>query len=78
MVGSYHRRGHARSSVHGYPGRKAPIQVPGLILNVDPDDDDADSDGDALIDRWDNCPFTSNPGWADTDSEGIGDACDPG
>ena len=34
-----------------------------------------DSDGDGLIDLWDNCDLVSNPGWLDTDGNGVGDAC---
>ncbi len=35
-----------------------------------------DTDGDGLIDLWDNCDATRNPGWLDTDDDGIGDACE--
>ena len=56
---------------------RLPISVPGLVPVVDPEDDDGDRDGDALIDRWDNCPDTPNPGWADSDGDGVGDACEP-
>jgi len=57
--------------------RRLPFQVPGLAPAVDPEDDDLDRDGDALIDWWDNCPDTPNPGWADSDGDGVGDACEP-
>lgn len=36
-----------------------------------------DSDGDGIPDHEDNCPDTFNPAQIDTDSDGIGDACDP-
>jgi hypothetical protein len=35
-----------------------------------------DSDNDGIIDSVDNCPFDYNPEQADTNSNGIGDACD--
>jgi hypothetical protein len=36
-----------------------------------------DLDGDAVEDDLDNCPGLSNPDQADTDVDGLGDACDP-
>lgn len=35
-----------------------------------------DSDGDGVIDDLDNCPSISNPDQADSDTDGIGDACE--
>ena len=37
---------------------------------------DYDSDGDGIRNWDDNCPSVSNPDQADTDGDGIGDACD--
>lgn len=36
-----------------------------------------DLDGDGIDDRKDNCPAGWNPDQADSDGDGLGDACDP-
>jgi hypothetical protein len=36
-----------------------------------------DRDEDAVLDGFDNCPAVENASQADSDSNGIGDACDP-
>ncbi|MCZ4499960.1 MAG: exported protein of unknown function [Marmoricola sp.] len=40
-------------------------------------DADLDTDGDAIKDAVDVCPYVSDPGQADTDHDGVGNACDP-
>jgi hypothetical protein len=42
-----------------------------------PGDPPPDSDGDAVPDATDNCPSVANLDQADTDGDGLGDACDP-
>jgi len=43
---------------------------------LDPNDPDTDHDG--VWDAVDNCPLVSNPGQADANGSGIGDACEHG
>lgn len=37
----------------------------------------ADTDGDGISDATDNCPFSPNPSQLNSDTDLIGDACDP-
>lgn len=51
----------------------------GLPNFVDADDTDGplgDADGDGVPNGTDNCPDVANPDQADTDGDGIGDACE--
>ena len=44
---------------------------------IDANPTDNDRDGDGFIDHRDNCPYVSNPSQADSDGNGVGDACPP-
>ncbi len=46
-----------------------------LIVSSYECDATPDSDADGYMDTEDNCPLVSNPDQADTDEDGIGDAC---
>ena len=46
-------------------------------IDVCPNDPDNDADGDGVCGDVDNCPDVANPDQADTDGDGLGDACDP-
>ncbi len=46
-----------------------------LLAQCSPEDFDIDFDG--VTDPNDNCPTTPNPDQVDTDSDGLGDICDP-
>jgi chitodextrinase len=58
---------------------------PGTVANALPDTDgdgiadcsDADDDGDGVLDAADNCPTTPNADQADSNGNGIGNACEP-
>ena len=43
-----------------------------------PTPDIVDADNDGITDDEDNCPDTANLNQADTDMDGVGDACDTG
>jgi len=50
------------------------IEEPALLLA--PPVETADADGDGITDGADNCPTVANASQADTDENGIGDACE--
>ena len=50
------------------------LDFDGILISTEPP---PDADGDGVADAVDNCPATANPGQADRDGDGQGDACDP-
>ena len=47
------------------------------IINTIPDPEQPqDTDNDGVVNTSDNCPNTANPAQTDTDTDGVGDACD--
>ena len=47
-----------------------------LDLDGIPDECRSDLDADGVVDPLDNCPDTWNPDQLDSDSNGVGDACE--
>ncbi|WP_426241460.1 FG-GAP-like repeat-containing protein [Nocardioides sp. LHG3406-4] len=66
---------------HDAPGRVSNVPLTGTGSAADvpdaplPDAPSPDGDGDGVPDSRDNCPAAANPGRADTDHDGVGDAC---
>ena len=52
-------------------------QVVNFVMLVLDGDVDADDDSDNILNYIDNCPDIYNPDQTDSDSDDIGDACDP-
>ncbi len=51
------------------------VIIDDLVVEGFQDDDDDDNDG--VLDVDDNCPLIGNANQADSDGDGLGDACDP-
>ncbi|MBI5228120.1 thrombospondin type 3 repeat-containing protein [Candidatus Micrarchaeota archaeon] len=74
-----------RANLQGTEDRFPPI-LPRLGEACDGEDDDndqeidegcPDNDSDGIVDAIDNCPNISNPDQKDSNSDFVGDACDP-
>ena len=60
----------------GYPSGYYEIGGPGDGIDWYPVSTDFDGDGDGFYDYEDNCPDDYNPSQADSDGDGLGNACD--
>lgn len=56
---------------------RAVLYLSGREENTEPREDELDSDDDGIPDSQDNCPTVHNSGQLDSDSNQVGDACEP-
>jgi Thrombospondin type 3 repeat len=58
------------------PGVTAPSAVQNTETPPSCGDQGGDTDSDGVCDKVDNCPLVANANQADSDGDGLGDACD--
>ena len=61
-----------------YYGGDTPISQEFMSFHVGGGTPPVDTDNDGIPDNIDNCPNVYNPDQADSDNDGVGDACDTG
>jgi hypothetical protein len=59
------------------PETSAPTATPEVTATPQPTAAAADGDGDTIADTADNCPAVANTDQADSNNNGVGDACEP-
>jgi hypothetical protein len=57
------------------PGNQCAVPGTCPVVHTVTDEGPVDSDGDGKPDLFDNCPHHANPDQADTDEDGVGNAC---